>query len=238
MFNRVFFRFLWYSFLAHIVLLIFSGGFLKVFFEKPKIIKNAVRVDMVGLPDKIPTPLKQPKKQLKKQAKKQKPKKAKKTKKAKKAKKAKKTKKAKKANTSSNIKHQQELVLKKLTSSVKDQKPSQFTYKGSKLAKGSALTGEVLDDFETLQYFTALQAHINLYWNLPQELAQANLRAKVYVIMDTKGVVVTKKISQSSGNEDFDARVLETIQRASPFPEPPVKIQKQLSDGFVFNFPE
>ena len=103
--------------------------------------------------------------------------------------------------------------------------------------------GQVSDgqktDFQTLQYFAKLKAHINMYWSLPQELAGKNWRTQVYAEIDRTGRVLQGKILKSSGNEDFDARVLETINRASPFPPPPTKkIEKLLSNGIVFNFPK
>ena len=93
--------------------------------------------------------------------------------------------------------------------------------------------------FQTLQYFAGLKAHIKMYWNLPQELASQNLHTQVYAEINREGRILKTEIRKSSGNADFDARVLETINRADPFPAPPTKeIEKLLSKGVAFNFPK
>ncbi len=115
----------------------------------------------------------------------------------------------------------------------------QSPYTGSAISKGNSQTGETTADFGTLQYFTSVRAHINMYWSLPQELADKNLRAEIHTIINSEGVVLKGEIMTSSGNEDFDARVLETVERASPLPPPPTKkIKKLLLKGVVFKFPE
>ena len=93
--------------------------------------------------------------------------------------------------------------------------------------------------FQELKYFTSLKAHINMHWSLPQELADRNFRTEIYTIINSEGHVLRGEITKSSGNADFDARVLETIERASPLPKPPTKeIEKMLLKGVVFKFPE
>ena len=112
-------------------------------------------------------------------------------------------------------------------------------YVGEAISKGNAQEGEKVTDFEMLQYFTSVRAHINMYWSLPQELADKDFRAEIYTVINNEGQVLKGEIIQSSGNEDFDVRVLETIKRASPLPKPPTKkIEKLLSNGVVFKFPE
>ena len=113
-------------------------------------------------------------------------------------------------------------------------------YAGEAISKGNAQEkGGMVTDFQVLQYFTSLRAHINIYWSLPQELADKNFRAEIYAIIDSNGRVLMGKIIKSSGNEDFDARVLETIERAAPMPKPSTEeVEKLLSKGVVFKFPE
>ena len=90
-------------------------------------------------------------------------------------------------------------------------------YTGEKISKGNAQEGEEVADFEILQYFTSVKAHISMYWSLPQELADKTLRAEIYTVINNEGRVLKMSIIKSSGNEDFDARVQETIERASTF---------------------
>ena len=107
----------------------------------------------------------------------------------------------------------------------------------SSVSKGT--TEGLKMSFQELRYFTSLRAHINMYWSLPQELADRNFRTEVFTIINKEGQILRGEITKSSGNADFDARVLETIERASPFPKPPTKeIEKMLLKGVVLKFPE
>ncbi len=238
------YRFLIFSLLIHVILLAcVAGDFSKFFFKKHTVIKKVIRVDMVGLPElysktSFNTSLKVNKKKIPS------------LKKRRKKNKIKKQNKKKKNPLSSSLNQkklraQQKQAIDTLKASESIEKIKQdvvsLKYKGQKISKGKERQGALdsTDNFEILKYFTGVRLHINLYWRLPMELANKNLRAKIYVVVNKKGAVLNKRILQSSGNEDFDARVLETLQKASPLPEPPTeKIQNKLSNGIVFNFPE
>ena len=260
-------RFLFYSLCVHIVIFayIIFDPLSGVFFKKNIQIKSAIRVDTVGLPElkrrmNTPTqPEKSKKKSLPEKVMKKKPP-AKKVVKKKKApivkvnKKKVATKKEKlktkqsqaieKIKELKNIEQKQSQAIDKLEAmeSIEQMKKELESpkYVGEAVSKGNAQEGEVVTDFQMLQYFTSIKAHINMYWNLPQELANKNFRADIYAVINSAGQVLARRIIKSSGNEDFDARVLETIERASPLPKPPTKeIEKLLlKEGFKFSFPE
>lgn len=265
-----FFRFLFYSFLTHILIF---GYFIfdpfSAFSPKKNIeIKNAIRVDTIGLPElKRRQTVNSVKKTLpnqKKKTVKKKPVPKKKKKKAPVVKTVKSKKKPVKKDIKKSVskvrqeqnqaidkikeiknrEQQQNQALDKLSAIEKIEKIKQELeepeYVGAKISKGNAQEGtEGEVDFEMLQYFTSLRAHINMYWSLPQELADKNFRAELYTEIDGNGKVLRGHIMKSSGNEDFDARVLEVIQRASPLPKPPTKkIEKLLLKGVVLKFPE
>lgn len=269
-----FFRFLFYSVVTHI--LIFGYFIVDPFStlspKKNIEIKNAIRVDSIGLPElrqkqkagkkKDSVEKKLPEKKKKAVKKKSVAKKRKKkapvvkvTKKKKKPVKKDKTKDVVKVRKEQNqainkikeIKNreqQQNQALDKLSAIEKieeiKKELEEPEYTGAKISKGNAQEGtEGEVDFEMLQYFTSLRAHINMYWSLPQELADKNLRAEIYTEINSEGKILKGSIMKSSGNEDFDARVLEVIYRASPLPKPPTKkIEKLLSKGVVLKFPE
>ena len=272
-------RFLFYSLLVHIavIMYIILDPLSEIFSKKNVKIKNAIRVDSIGLPElkqihqqtlaaqkkqqKLKKPVeKKPLVAIKKSVKpvEKKPPAVKKD--PVKQVQLKKSKPKKKEEVVDTIRKEQNQAMDKIKKLEEiEQKQDQAIeklevmesinkikqelespkYVGAKLSKGNAQDGEVVTDFQMLQYFTSVRAHINMYWSLPQELADKNLRAKIYTEINNEGTVLKGRIMQSSGNEDFDARVLNTIERASPLPKPPTKeIEKLLSKGVVFNFPE
>ena len=113
----------------------------------------------------------------------------------------------------------------------------QQEYKGNVISSGSSLTG--LDRIAFEKYFDDMQAHVKQQWNLPTWLASANLKGVVAVKIDERGYVIDRVITQASGNEVFDNLVLETVDRASPFPPPPNRLKNVLKlNGFQLGFPD
>ncbi|MDE0118437.1 MAG: energy transducer TonB [Bdellovibrionales bacterium] len=264
-YSHFFSRFLFYSFLIHIFLfgyIIFNPSF--DFLQKKNTpIKNAIQVNTIssselekkGTIKKGPTTKKKKsaQKQPKKAVKKEKPIKKKPAPKVK----VKKPKAKKKPDTETlketqskamdkikelkNIEQKQHQALDKLEAMEsiekikKELEPSEQTPPHV----SNATTEGMEMGFQELKYFTSLRAHINMYWSLPQELADRNFRTEVFTIINKEGHILRGEITKSSGNADFDARVLETIERASPLPKPPTKeIEKMLLKGVVFKFPE
>jgi len=109
--------------------------------------------------------------------------------------------------------------------------------KGNVLSAGSSLTG--LSKAEHDDYIDSLDSRIKEHWNLPAWLANANLKARVTVYLDSHGVVIKKILAQSSGNAVFNQKCMEAIDQASPFPPPPAKLVNIFAvDGFSVGFPE
>ncbi|HEY1080139.1 MAG TPA: TonB family protein [Bdellovibrio sp.] len=109
--------------------------------------------------------------------------------------------------------------------------------KGNVLSAGSALTG--LAKLEHQSYANDLHNHIKQHWSLPEWLAKKDYKAQAQVFVDTRGNILGRKIVKSSGNSSYDDEVLATIDRAAPFPAPPEKLQAIMSaDGIMIGFPE
>ena len=226
------------SFFIHILcfsFLIFSPA---NFLSKEIKIPQAMRVDAVGLPDiqpakpapaKVSAPKKKPapKPLVKKKKKKEKPKPKKKKQPPPKKKPA--PKKEKKETR----KEAQATALEKLRDSSNE--PS--TYKGEKVSKGTSSEGEV-DQLLIYAYFTRVRASVKSRWHLPRILADKNLKAVVIIEVSERGVVTRIQIEQTSGSEAFDQIVIETIQAASPLPEPPKELIPILRQGVGFRFPD
>ena len=109
--------------------------------------------------------------------------------------------------------------------------------KGNILSAGSALTG--LAKLEHQSYANDLQKHIKQHWALDEWLTKKDYKAQAQVFVDARGNIIGRKIVKSSGNSSYDDAVLDTIDKAAPFPAPPEKLQAIMStDGIMIGFPE
>lgn len=211
---------------------------LKIVFSPSEdlIIHSAIRVDMVALPDKqVPS---SPKIEEKKTT----PVNIEQDKKVPTPKvKINKIKMAEKIQNQALAKLAAMSAMDKLKAEVENQKHSQAVekpqlYKGNVISKGSDLKG--LSKLQYDEYFAKLEVHVKEYWILPQWLADANLKAQVKVRIDDKGYITSKEIINSSGNNVFDAKALETMDKASPCPIAPSHLQTLIAnEGIIFNFP-
>lgn len=122
--------------------------------------------------------------------------------------------------------------LKKEKANEKKQRP----IRGNVLAAGTSLRGLNKLDYQT--YIGDIDVHVKQNWQLPEWLAKSNLRARVLVKIDDKGNLIKKELIQSSNNSTYDSLVLEAIDKSSPFPAPPDKFVNIVGiDGIIFQFP-
>lgn len=109
--------------------------------------------------------------------------------------------------------------------------------KGNQLSPGTALTG--LSKLQHDTYGADLDRHIKQHWTLPDWLAKRDYKAQARVYIDSRGNIVDRKIVKSSGNPDYDAEVLSALDKSSPLPAPPEKFVSLVSvDGILIGFPE
>ena len=235
-FDQSFKNFIVVSFCIHIGLFLFVVFLPHQFVSKPIAIKEAIRVDMVGLPDlkvkKKPAVKSVKKKPTKKKVIKKKSQKLKKPKASKKAK----LKKEQKKTDPSQMQKAQAQAIEGLKS-LEQTPPEKQTYKGEALSKGESAEGEI-NAVLIYGYFTRVKGHIHTYWNLPKLLADKNLKSEAFVEINETGYVIKIQLEKSSGNEAFDQIVINTIRDASPFPVPPVEIRSILKQGVVLRFPD
>jgi len=231
-----------------------------VFFDAESIdFSQAVRVDMVALPDKITNELPPP--PAKQDSKPQPPEKKPKTPPSEKApeKVVKKTPPPKNPKDDGvnleKVKNQQKNALDKLKAmaaleKIKQEastpKPSESSnaaaaepakVKGNILSPGSSLTG--LAKLQHENFASDLDRHIKQHWSLPEWLARRDFKAQARVYIDSRGNILGRKIVKSSGNPSYDDEVLATIDRSAPFPAPPEKFIAIVSvEGILIGFPE
>jgi len=108
---------------------------------------------------------------------------------------------------------------------------------GNLLSKGSALKG--IQNNQAANYISTIEEHIKNHWQLPQWMKDAQLRARAVVFINSEGRVTKRYISESSGNKNYDDLVLQSIDDASPFPPPPSSIAGLFkAKGFTLGFPD
>jgi colicin import membrane protein len=256
------------SFVVHAVIISFFT--LKAVFLTPESIdySAAIRVDIVGLPDKVKPEDVAPPAATKEEAKTALPDKPEKTppppkpvekpveKPAEKAVKMP----AKKDLDTVNLektKHDQKNALEKLKAmaaveklkeDAANEKKKKEAAAGTAAAGGPKLKGNVISPGTAItglaklqhdSYVVDLDHHIKRNWALPEWLAKRDLKAQVRVTIDSNGNVLSRRISKTSGNSSYDEEVLATIDRSAPFPKPPDKFTSVLAvDGILIGFPE
>lgn len=253
-------RFVGFSIAAHVaILLIFT---VKAFLAGDAIqYQSAVRVDLIGLPDKItpeaPPPAPKPEPEAKKDTAPPEPAKAEeKTAKMDLPKKdpkvdpdainLDKTKtrqkdalaKLKQMSAFEKIQQQeQEEERKRQEAAAAAAAAKARQIKGNQISSGSQLTG--ISRIQADNYIGDVERQIRQNWVLPQYLAKKNLKAQVRVRFDEKGQVLSAQIVKSSGNPTFDEIVIDTVQKSSPVPPPPEKFVRLFNlEGVLFGFPE
>lgn len=241
------------SLIAHASLILFM--IIKVsLFTKPEInLSEAIRVDMVGLPEKynpaekstdLPEKIEKPAERVveeKKEEVKPEPKvEAKPEPKAKPEPDTVKLDKAKQKQKSAFEKLKKLSAIDKIRDQVQKEKTAAEMakiLKGRMIAKGTAITG--LDKIQSENYLVQLDALIKSKWQLPQWLIGKPLKTKVLVKIEPDGRVRDKKVVQTSGSPTYDEYCLQAIDKATPFPKVPEKFTEVFSeDGVLFGFPE
>lgn len=225
------------------------------FFSKPQLnLSEAIRVDMVGLPEKYnpaqksndlpekiektPEPVVEPKVEEKPEPKV--PMKAEPKAQAKPDNDAVSLNKSKQKQKAALEKLKKMSAIDKIRQQVQNEKSADAAakvLKGRVLAKGTSPTG--LDKIQSENYLVQLDALIKSKWALPQWLIGKPLKTKILVKIHSDGRVADRKIVQSSGNPTYDEYCLQAIEKASPFPKVPDKFTEIYSeDGVLFGFPE
>lgn len=125
----------------------------------------------------------------------------------------------------------------KKTAGTSDNKAAPSKIKGNVLAAGTSLTG--LNKLQHDTYLSSLDQKIKQHWFLPEWLAKKPLRAQVRLKIDEKGQILAREIVLSSGNPSYDELALETIDKSAPFAAPPEKFVTIVAvNGLVIGFPE
>ncbi len=229
------------------------------FFSQPVFdLSQAVRVDMIALPDKLDTkempqkiqdilkekpaevkPVEPEEKESEKTPEKEIPKSALPKKESKSDQDAVNLKKSKAKQKSAVEKLKAMSAIEKLRQEAKNEPAAKkaVVVKGRIISAGTTLTG--LDKLQSDNYLLNLDAHIKQFWSLPQWLINKSFRTRILVKFDASGNVLFKQIVQPSGEPAYDAYCMQAIEQATPFPKSIEKFSEKYSqDGVVIGFPE
>jgi colicin import membrane protein len=87
-------------------------------------------------------------------------------------------------------------------------------------------------------YSTQLVEKIRQFWALPSYLLDKGLNCRVQVFISKKGILIDYKITESSGNNEYDKLAIRSVIRAAPFVSPPSSLRRRLLKGeLIFGFP-
>lgn len=235
-------RFIWISFIVHVS--IFFGITIKnlVLPSNTLILQNAVRVDVVALPDKLPEQAAPPEKTepapapkpVAKAEPKPEPKPEPKKPDAVALKKN-----AKAQEQALNRLKQQAALdrLKNVAPSPAEPVKKKTLYAGNQVSQGDSVTG--LEKIAFDEYLSLLRQRVNSNFTIPNWLANAPLKASVEIVLDDAGRITKLTLVKSSGNPTFDEAATNAVQSSAPFPQVPERLTRAWASFTIqFNFPD
>lgn len=137
-------------------------------------------------------------------------------------KKSKKRAKVKKIDNKDSLSKSQREELKKLV------------FEGNQISKGGSLTGDMTSqDIGALQeYMEMIPQYVRPSWKLPSYLKDKELKCRYRIFISGEGKLIKTKLYESSGDQEYDQRALEAIEKTQ-FAKPPETIVKDLVKGVV-----
>lgn len=104
---------------------------------------------------------------------------------------------------------------------------------GNKIAQGDDAQGDIRDqkNSEFDVYVLSVRRKVQQNWKLPSYLLDVNLRCLIQLRIDSRGQLISAKVINSSGNNDFDQRALDAIKIAGSFDIPGELIREELENG-------
>ncbi len=230
--------FLFKSSLIHLIFILLLTVHFQIFKRESMVSEDVMRVDLVGLPDKLTTlpetlpepkaPEPEPQAAVKPPAQPEAAIPLKVTKKAPET---------KKVDTKDAIKRIQALA--QMQTQLENQKKAQLQnmIRGQELSRGHSLTGEARLNYQ--DYLGDINRKIKSQWLLPNWLLEMKLSAQVEIKVDRTGMITEIAWIKKSGNDSFDQEILAALKNSVPLPLPPESIQNYLSSqGIKVGFPE
>ena len=126
-------------------------------------------------------------------------------------------------------------IKKSLENETKNSAKAAVPVKGNVISAGSSLTG--VNKLQHDQYRGLLNEHVKQNWTAPEWLSNKKLKTQVLAKFDQAGILLEKKVLLSSGNAEFDALAITALERSVPLPAPPEKFADVVRyNGVVIEF--
>ncbi len=236
----------YFSFIAHVAVILFMIVKVTLFPAQEINFAEAIRVDMVGLPEKydsntLPEKLEDPKKPEEKKLPEKITEKSKVDEKKEKVPDTIKIDKTKNKQKEALDKFKKMSAIEKIKQDVQNEEKrkqeNEKLIKGQVISKGTALTG--LAKIQSNEYLSRLDQRIKTNWQLPQWLIGKPLKTKILLKIKPNGEIADRQIYQSSGNPTYDEYSLLAVDKSAPFPPVPEKFTEVFKeDGVIIGFPE
>lgn len=111
---------------------------------------------------------------------------------------------------------------------------------GNRVSKGVSIYGSgSLAEMTAFQiYIAKLPELIKPQWKLPSFLLNKGLKCRVRVWLNNDGTLRRAEIYQSSGDQEYDHRAIQAVERAAPFPKLSDEYGNRAQNGdIVLGFP-
>jgi colicin import membrane protein len=141
---------------------------------------------------------------------------------------------AKKTKSKQNTKNKALTALEKIKALQKIQNSVE---KGNRVSHGTSLSPEAKESLSH-QYYDLLRDKIQDNWTLPQYLLLKNLSAQVTIRVNSQGKILALQFDRSSGNPQFDQAVRRALTESIPLPAPPKDLLTTVAlSGISLGFP-
>jgi len=128
-------------------------------------------------------------------------------------------------------------ALENMKNEVAKEKAAAKQVRGNQVNAGNALTGT--DKIDYRAYYGDVKTKVVQNWSLPQWLINSPFKGSARVFIDENGAIKKRSIEKSSGNSEFDDHMLDAIDKSAPFPAPPANLRGVLAnEGIIFAFPQ
>jgi len=111
---------------------------------------------------------------------------------------------------------------------------------GNKLSTGVQIygSGQAKELTQFQAYVATIPDRVRPHWRLPSFLIGKNLRCRVRVWLNLDGSVRKAEVYESSGNQDYDQRAVESVYSAAPYPTLKEEVSKRALNGdILLGFP-